>query len=148
LGSLADWKDEFPEERRILAIMLLWGFVEPDLRRYYRFVGSEAVGMGFGPKLPDLFGQGDAWRCLTLLKGEQISEPRRVGHRPSRSDGGRGSSRGHAPPCAARGLRCRSRDWCNNCPSNKPAGPAPMMATCVRRVVHGNAHRRGRVSGA
>ena len=30
----ADWQVEVPEERRILAIMLLCGFVEPHLRRY------------------------------------------------------------------------------------------------------------------
>lgn len=66
LGSLADWKDEFPEERRMLAIILLWGFVEPDLRRYYRFIGSEAVGMGFGQKLVDLFGEGDAQGAAEL----------------------------------------------------------------------------------
>jgi len=44
-------------ERRDLAILLLWGFVEPDLRRYFLFIGSGASGFAFGQRLVDVFPQ-------------------------------------------------------------------------------------------
>ena len=40
-------------EIRELAVLLLWGFVEPELRRYFMFIGDDDTGMRFGQTLVD-----------------------------------------------------------------------------------------------
>lgn len=42
---------------RDLALLSLWGFVEPDLSRYFTFVGLAESGMRFGQSLVDLFSE-------------------------------------------------------------------------------------------
>jgi hypothetical protein len=36
-------------------LLALWGFVEPELRVYFKFIGLHESGMRFGQRLVDLF---------------------------------------------------------------------------------------------
>jgi len=43
----------FSSEYRELAVLVLWGFVEPDLHRYFTYIGSHDSGFRFGQTLVD-----------------------------------------------------------------------------------------------
>ena len=53
LTQLARAPKTFTKETAQLAVLLLWGFVEPDLRRYFTFIGLHTSGMRFGQILVD-----------------------------------------------------------------------------------------------
>jgi hypothetical protein len=54
LAQLARFPRQLPTDAKQLVLLLLGAFFEPDLRKYFMFIGLDASGMRFGQTLIDI----------------------------------------------------------------------------------------------